>query len=86
MIIKVEDRFCKVTKQFLKVLGSLQRAAASSDAVHEVEETTWFGLIEVGREMIVAYIKQQGEELPRPKVIEQEGKKLRRLPKRRTWK
>jgi hypothetical protein len=86
MIIEVEDRFCKVTKQFLKVLGRLQRAAASGDPVHEVEETTWFGLIEVGREMIVAYIKQQDEELPRPKVIEQEGKKLRRLPKRRTRK
>lgn len=84
MIIEVEDRFCKVTKEFLKVLGRLQRAATSVDAVHEVEETTWFGLIEVGREMIVAYIKQQNEELPRPKVIEQEGKKLRRLPKRRT--
>jgi len=86
MIIEVEDRFCKVTKQFLKVLGRLQCAAASGDAVHEVEETTWFGLIEVGREMIVAYIKHQDEELPRPKVIEQEGKKLRRLRKRRTRK
>jgi hypothetical protein len=84
MIIEVEDRFCKVTKQFLKVLGRLQRAAASGDAVHEVEETAWFGLIEVGREMIVAYIKQQDKELPRPKVIEQEGKKLRQLPERRT--
>jgi hypothetical protein len=84
MIIEVEDRFCKVTKQFLRVLGRLQRAAASGDAVHEVEETTWFGLIEVGREMIVAYIKQQEEALPRPKVIEQEGRKLRRLPERRT--
>ena len=84
MIIEIEDRFCKVTKQFLKVLGKLERAAASGEAVHEVEETTWFGLIEVGREMIAAYIKQQDEELPRPKVIEQHGKKLRRLPKRRT--
>jgi hypothetical protein len=86
MIIEVEDRFCKVTKQFLKVLGRLQGAADSGDAVHEVEETTWFGLIEVGREMIVAYIKQQDEDLPRPKVIEQGGKKLRRLHKRRTRK
>ncbi len=84
MIIEVEDRFCKVAKQLLNVLGKLQRAAASGDAVHEVEETTWFGLIELGREMIAAYIKQQDEELPRPKVIEQEGKKLRRLPERRT--
>jgi len=84
MIIEVEDQFCKVTKQFLKVLGRLQQAAASGNAVHEVEEAAWFGLIEVGREMIVAYIKQQGEELPRPKVIGQEGKKLRRLPERRT--
>jgi len=84
MIIEVEDRLCKVAKQFVDVLGRLERAAASGDAVHEVEETAWFGLIEVGREMIVAYIKQQEEELPRPKVIEQDGKKLRRLPKRRT--
>jgi hypothetical protein len=83
MIIEVEDRFCKVTKQFLKVLGRIQGAAASGDAVHAVEETTWFGLIEVGREMIVAYIKQQDEALPRPKVIEREGRKLQRLPERR---
>jgi len=84
MIIEVEDRLCKVAKQFLDVLGRLERAAASGDAVHEVEETAWFGLIEVGREMIVAYIKRQEEELPRPKVIEEDGKELRRLPKRRT--
>ena len=84
MIIEVEDRLCKVAKQFVDVLKRLQRAAASGEAVHEVEETAWFGLIEVGRELIVAHIKQQEEELPRPKVIEQEGKKLRRLPKRRT--
>ena len=84
MIIEVEDRFCKVAKQFLKVLGRLQQAAASDNAVHEVEETAWFGLIEVGREMIAAYIKQQDEKLPRPKSIEREGKKLRRLPRRRT--
>ena len=35
---------------------------------------TWSGLIETGREMIVAYIKKQEEELPRPEVIEHEGK------------
>jgi hypothetical protein len=86
MIIEVEDRFCKVANAFSKVLEKLERAAERGDAVHEVEETTWFGLIEVGREMIVAYIKQQDEELPRPKAIEQEGKRLRRLPKRRTRK
>ncbi len=84
MIIEIEDRLCKVAKQFVGVLGRLERAAASGEAVHEVEETAWFGLIEVGRELIVAHIKQQEEELPRPKGIEQEGKKLRRLPKRRT--
>ena len=42
--------------------------------MHEVEEMTWSGLIETGREMIVAYIQKQEEELPRPKVIEHEGK------------
>ena len=83
MIIEVEDRFYKVAKQFLNMLKRLDRAAASGDAVHEVEEMTWFGLIEMGREMIVAHIKQQAEGLPRPKVIEREGKPLRRLPKRR---
>ena len=49
MIIEVEDRLCKVAKQFVDVLGRVERAAASGDAVHEVEETAWFGLIEVGR-------------------------------------
>jgi hypothetical protein len=83
MIMEVEDRFCKVAKAFFGVLSKLQRAAERGDAVHEVEETTWSGLIETGREMIVAYIKQQEEDVPRPKVIEHEGKKLHRLPRRR---
>ena len=83
MIIEVEDRFCKVVKQFSRVLAAIEQAAKRGDAVHEIEETTWGGLIEMGREMIAAHIKQQDEELPRPKVIEHEGKTLRRLPKRR---
>ena len=83
MIIEVEDRFCKVVKQFSRVLAAITQAAKRGDAVHEVEETTWGGLIEMGREMIATHIKQQDEELSRPKVIEYEGKTLRRLPKRR---
>jgi len=83
MIIEVEGRFCKVAKQFLRVLAAAEQAAKQGDAVHQVEEATWAGLIEVGREIIAAYIKQQDEELPRPKLIEHEGKTLRRLPKRR---
>ena len=86
MIIEVEDRFCKVVKQFSRVLLATEQAAKRGDAVHEVEETTWGGLIEVGREMIATYINGQDEELPRPKVIGHEGKTLRRLPKRRTRK
>jgi hypothetical protein len=34
--------------------------------------------------MIARFIEKQGEEVARPEVIEQEGKKLRRLPRRRT--
>ena len=83
MIIEVEDRFCKVAKAFSKALEKLERAAERGDAVHEVEETTWGGLIEMGREMIAGYIQKQEEEIPRPKVIEHEGKKLHRLPERR---
>jgi hypothetical protein len=83
MIIEVEDRFCKVAKAFSRVLEKLEGAAQRGDAVHEVEETTWGGLIETGREMIAAYIQKQEEDIPRPKVIEHEGKKLHRLPKRR---
>ena len=83
MIIEVEDRYCKVAKQFSRVLAAIEQAAERSDAVHEVEETTWFGLIEMGREMIAGYIQKQEEEIPRPKVIEHEGKKLHRLPERR---
>jgi hypothetical protein len=84
MIIEIEDRFCKVAKVFSEVLNKVQRAAERGDAVHEVEEMTWSGLIETGREMIIAYIKEQGEELPRPEVIEHEGKTLQRLPEQRT--
>ena len=83
MIIEVEDRFCKAAKMFSKMLNNVQRAAERGDAVHEVEEMTWRGLIETGRETIVAFIEEQEEELPRPKVIEHEGKPLHRLPERR---
>ena len=83
MIMEVEDRLCKVAQAFLEVLSKFRRAAEQGDAVHEVEEMTWSGLIETGREMIVAYIKQQEEDIPRPKVIEHEGKTLHRLPRRR---
>jgi len=83
MIIEIEERLCKVANVFLKVLETLERAAERGDAVHEVEETTWSGLIEMGREMIVAFIQKQEEELPRPEVIEYQGKQLQRLPERR---
>jgi hypothetical protein len=83
MIIEVEDRFCKAAQAFSKVLNKLQRSAERGDAVHEVEEMTWGGLLETGREMMVAFIERQEEELPRPEVIEYEGKQLQRLPERR---
>jgi len=83
MIIEVEDRFCKVAKAFSAVLNKLQRSAERGEAVHVVEEMSWSGLIEVGREMIVGYIRKQAEDIPRPEVIEHEGKNLHRLPERR---
>ena len=84
MIIEIEERFCKAAKLFSKMLNKVQLAAKRGDAVHEVEEMTWVGLIETGRETVVAYIEEQKEELPRPKVIEHEGKTLHRLPEQRT--
>lgn len=83
MIIEVEDRFCKVAKVFSKMLQKVQRAAERGDAVHEVEEMTFGDLIEAGRETIVAFIQEQGEDIPRPEVIEHEGKRLQRLPEQR---
>jgi hypothetical protein len=83
MIIEVEDRFCKAAKAFSSVLKKLQRSAERGEAVHVAEEMTWSGLMEVGREMIVGYIKKQEEDIPRPEVIEHEGKKLQRLSERR---
>ena len=83
MIIEVEDRFCKVAKVFSQLLGALERSAERGDAIHEVEEMTWGGLLETGREMVAAFIEQQEEELLRPEVIAYEGKQLRRLPERR---
>jgi hypothetical protein len=84
MIIEIEDQFCKVAKVFSEMLNKIQRAAERGHAVHEVEEMTWSGLIETGREVVVAYIHEQAEELPRPEVIEHEGKTLHRLPEQRT--
>jgi hypothetical protein len=83
MIIEVEERFCKAAKLFSKMLNKVQLAAKRGDAVHEVEEMTWGDLIEMGRETIAAFIEEQEEELPRPEVIEHEGKQLQRLPERR---
>jgi hypothetical protein len=83
MIIEVEERFGKAARLFSMMLNKVQRAAQRGAAVHEVEEMTWGDLIETGREMIVAFIKEQEEDLPRPEVIEQEGKPLQRLPERR---
>jgi hypothetical protein len=83
MIIEVEERFSKAAKLFSKLLNKVQRAAKRGDAVHEVEVMAWGDLIETGREMIVAFIQQQEQELPRPEVIEHEGKQLQRLPERR---
>jgi hypothetical protein len=83
MIIEVEERFGKAANLFSMMLNKVQRAAQRGAAVHEVEEMTWSDLIETGREMIVAFIKEQEEELPRREVIEHEGKPLQRLPERR---
>jgi len=83
MIIEIEDRFCKAGKVLSEVLGKLQGAAERGDAVHEVEETTFCGLLEMGREMVAAFIEKQEEELPRREFIEHEGKQLQRLPERR---
>ena len=83
MIIEVEDRFGKAAKVFSKLLGAVECSAERGDAVHEVEELTWDGLLEMGREIVAAFIEEQEEDLPRPEVIEYEGKRLRRLPERR---
>jgi hypothetical protein len=83
MIIEVENRFCKVAKVFSELLNKVQHAAKRGDAVHEVEELTLSSLLEIGRQTVVAYIEEQKEELPRPQVIEHEGKTLHRLPEQR---
>jgi len=83
MIIEVEDRFCKVAKVFSEMLDKVQRAAERGDAVHEVEELTLSSLLEMGRRTVVAYIQEQKEDIPRPEVIEHEGKNLHRLPEQR---
>ena len=83
MIIEVEDRFCKVGEVFSNVLARLEQSAEQGDAIHEVEEMTWSGLLEMGREMIAGYIQEQAEATPRPEVIEYEGKTLHRLPEPR---
>jgi hypothetical protein len=84
MIIEIEDRFGKAAKVFSEVLNKVQCAAERGDAMHEVEEMTWSGLIETGRQLVIAYINQQEEDLSRPEVIEHEGKTLHRLPEQRT--
>ena len=84
MIMKIEDRFGKAAVQFLKVLTSVQEAVASGNAVHEVEEAVFAGLMEVGRELILAFMQEQDEALPHPETIEYEDRTLQRLSERHT--
>ncbi|MCR4412469.1 MAG: ISKra4 family transposase [Thermoguttaceae bacterium] len=84
MIIEIEDRFCKAAKVFAETLQKVQRAAQRGDAVHEVEEATFGDLMETGRQIVAAYVQRQEEDLPRPEVIQYEGRTLHRLPERRT--
>jgi hypothetical protein len=84
MIMEIEDRFGKAAKAFSLVLSKLQSAAKRGDALHEVEETTFCGLMQTGREIVAAYIQEQEETLPRPETIEYEGKQLHRMRERRT--
>ena len=86
MIIEIEDRFCKAAELFSKMLKRVQHAADRGTAVHEVEALTWHDLLAAGRETVAAYIEQQAEALPRPEVIEHEGRQLRRLPDQRVRK
>jgi hypothetical protein len=83
MIIEIESRFRKVARVFSEMLNQVEHAAERGDAVHEVEELTLDSLLEMGRQTVVAYIQEQKEELPRPQVIEHEGKTLHRLRKQR---
>jgi len=83
MIIEVEDRFCKAAQVFSQMLVKLERAAKRGAAVHEVEESAFSDLLEMGRRMITAFIERQGEDIPRPKTIEHDGKSLRRLRRQR---
>jgi len=84
MIIEIEDRFRKSAQQFLKILRAADQAAQGDKAVHGVEEILWSSLLELGRLLLVAYIQQQKEKLPRPNALRHDGKKLRRLSKQRT--
>ena len=84
MIIEVEDRFCKVGQVFLQMLREVARAAKRGAAVYEVEESAFSDLLEIGRQIIAAFIEHQGEGIPRPKTIEHDGKTLRRLRRQRT--
>lgn len=84
MIIEVEDRYCKAAKQFVKLLAEVEQAGERGEAVHEVEATTWSGLMETGRQIVVAFIEKQAADVSRPETIEHERKTLRRLPDPRT--
>ena len=84
MIIEVEDQFYKSVQAFQKVLALVEVAAKRGDAVHEVEESVWKGLLKTGREIVSTFVQKQAEDVPRPEVIECEGKLLKRLPEQRT--
>jgi hypothetical protein len=79
MIIEVEDRFCKVAQVLSQMLTKVEHAAAQGAPVHEVEESAFSDLLEMGRQTVTAFIERQREDVPRPKTIEHAEKTLRRL-------
>jgi hypothetical protein len=82
MIMEVEERFAKATERFLHGLEAIDEAAGRDAPVHEVERLVWQGMLETAREEVAAYIHMQDTD-DCPAEIEVEGKRLRRLEKKR---
>jgi hypothetical protein len=78
----VEERFAKAAQRFVDGLKGIEEAAERGAAVHEVEQSVWQIMQETSREEIAAYIAMQDAE-NYPPEIEVEGKRLRRLKKKR---
>jgi hypothetical protein len=83
VIVEFEDKYCKVGEIFGRMMQQLEADCEKEVPIHEAEEHLWQRVLQMGREMLAAFVGEQDDSTPTYEQVELDGKTLRRLPKKR---